>query len=487
MVTNLELKKSDILESFMILDLTSSKSVLQNLDLIEKLNRDANLLEEQVQQRTAELAQRNTYINLLQEITVAANEATSLDEPLEKAINLICEAMNLPVGHVYAPTETEPMTLTSKSIWYLKEPERYEQFRALTEATPFSLNLGGVGQAVTEARPLRMQNLGKNPGFLRAEAAAAGGLQTGLFIPVFVGNEIMAVLEFFSDEAIEPNELLLNLLVNVGTQLGRVIERKETELKIRQSEEKLQQLNQELERRVAKRTAHLAAVNKELEAFSYSVSHDLRAPLRAVDGFSQALLEDYHAVLDDEGKEFLDLIRLESQRMGQLIDDLLDLSRYTRTDIERETIDLSSMAQEIASALQNREPERQVEFAIEGNLMLSGDKRLIRVVLQNLLDNAWKYTKKEAIGYISLGTTAQNGDNVFFVKDNGVGFDMTYVHKLFGTFQRLHSVSEFEGTGIGLATVQRIIHRHGGKIWAEGTVGEGATIYFTLEAGGAAE
>lgn len=248
----------------------------------------------------------------------------------------------------------------------------------------------------------------------------------------------------------------------------------------KQAEAALQQLNEELEQRVAERTTQLEVINKELMAFSYSVSHDLRAPLRALDGFSQALLEDYEAHLDEEGKDYLNLIRSESQRMGQLIDGLLELSRLTRTDPYRETVNLSEIAHETAGELRRQDTNRRVEFAIEEELWACADPRLIRVVMQNLLGNAWKYTGKEPSARIEFGSTTDDEEVVYFVRDNGVGFDMNYAHKLFGAFQRLHSVAEFEGTGIGLATVQRIIHQHGGDIQAQGIVGEGATFLFTL-------
>ncbi len=251
----------------------------------------------------------------------------------------------------------------------------------------------------------------------------------------------------------------------------------------KQAEEAIQRLNEELEQRVAERTQQLEVINKELEAFSYSVSHDLRAPLRAMDGFSQALLEDYRDKMDDEGQEYLTLIRSESQRMGQLIDDLLDLSRLTRTELNREEINLSDLVSDIAGELQRHDRERAVEFVIEDGLWVCADSHLMRVALQNLVNNAWKYTSKQAVARIEFVSTRDNNRTVYVIRDNGVGFDMNYVHKLFGAFQRLHSAAEFEGNGIGLATVQRVIHQHGGIIWAQGAVNEGASFFFTLGQG----
>ena len=235
------------------------------------------------------------------------------------------------------------------------------------------------------------------------------------------------------------------------------------------------------EQELVRRSAELEAANKELESFSYSVSHDLRAPLRGIDGFSQALQEDYASVLDATGKNYLARIRAGTRRMGVLIDDLINLARVTRAEMHRERIDLTKMAGDIVRELQAAEPERKILVKVDKGLAADGDNRLVRVALQNLLGNAWKFTAKRPDATIEFGTLGSNGSKAYYVRDNGAGFDPTYAARLFGAFQRLHSMDEFPGTGIGLATVQRIVHRHGGKAWAEGAVNQGATVYFTLE------
>jgi light-regulated signal transduction histidine kinase (bacteriophytochrome) len=242
----------------------------------------------------------------------------------------------------------------------------------------------------------------------------------------------------------------------------------------------INQLNADLEQRVAERTAELLTANKELESFSYSVSHDLRAPLRSIDGFSQALLEDYSDKLDAEGQDHLHRVRAASQRMGHLIDDLLDLSRVNRMEINSEQVDLTRIAREIAEELQSSLPNRDVEFVIGDNLTAETDPRLIRIVLTNLLNNALKFTGNRQHAKIEFGSVGINGKTEFFVSDNGAGFDPNYTSKLFGAFQRLHSEKEFPGTGIGLATVQRIVHRQGGRIWADGILDQGAIFHFIL-------
>lgn len=225
------------------------------------------------------------------------------------------------------------------------------------------------------------------------------------------------------------------------------------------------------------------AANRELEAFNYSVAHDLRAPLRGIDGFSQVLLEDYGNSLDVAGQNYLRRVREGAQRMSRLIDGLLALSRVARINIRSQRVDLSELARATAERLKESQPERVVEFVIEEGLAESGDGPLLGAVIENLLGNAWKFTRREASPRIEFGCVRQERHNAYFVRDNGAGFDMAYASKLFGVFQRLHTTTDFEGTGVGLATVQRIVNRHGGRVWAEGAVGQGASFYFTLGAG----
>jgi signal transduction histidine kinase len=239
---------------------------------------------------------------------------------------------------------------------------------------------------------------------------------------------------------------------------------------------RLDRMNREL----VEKNEELDRIAKELEAFSYSVSHDLRAPLRSIDGFSQALLEDQLERLDDSGKDYLQRVRAAAQRMGTLIDALLGLSRIGRADFVRETIDLASIARAVVDELRQADPERSVDVVVQDGLVVEADDRLMRIVLQNLLGNAWKFTAKKEGAHIEVGALGV----VYHVRDDGAGFDPTYADRLFTPFQRLHSPGDFPGTGIGLATVRRIVQRHGGRIWAEGAVGRGATFSFTLGPGG---
>ena len=312
------------------------------------------------------------------------------------------------------------------------------------------------------------------------DVALAAVLNAGRFDLGFYAGRIYGLLA--------ASFVLMVLLIENSMLYARLVEAYESERRERQH--------------VQERTTELTAVNKELDAFSYAVSHDLRAPLRSIDGFSQALLEDYADRLDAEGKGYLQRVRAATLRMGDLIDALLTLSRMTRREVRRTTVGLSALARAVADELKQREPERHAEFVIADGLVAEADPRLVRTVLENLLGNAWKFTSTRASARIEFGTIAncqfpvcdlrapagetesqipnRKSEMVFFVRDNGVGFDMAYVEKLYGAFQRLHSQAEFKGAGVGLASVQRIIHRHGGQTWAEGAIDKGATFYFTL-------
>jgi signal transduction histidine kinase len=264
----------------------------------------------------------------------------------------------------------------------------------------------------------------------------------------------------------------IGLLIATFNEMLDQIQRQDSDLK---------EAHADLERRVETRTRDLAAANKELEAFSYSVSHDLRAPLRAIDGFSKAVLNDYSPQLDERGRHYLERVRAGTLRMSQLIDDLLGLARVSRRELVRKRADVSDIAFQVAAELARRQPARQVRVDVQPGLIAEADPHLLTIVFENLMGNAWKFTSKKANALVEVGQQRNGPAPPFYVRDNGAGFDMEYADKLFGAFQRLHAESEFEGTGIGLATVQRIVARHGGRIWAEGRVNEGATFYFTLE------
>ncbi|MDO8812981.1 MAG: MASE3 domain-containing protein [Gallionella sp.] len=313
------------------------------------------------------------------------------------------------------------------------------------------------------------------------DVALKRGLQSGGMFPICESGAAAGTMNVYSTDKdfFTPDivRLMLELTADISFALDVFAEKERR----KQMAEVIIQLNTELEHRVRERTNQLEDANKELEAFSYSVSHDLRAPLRSIDGFSRNLSKKYHDQLDATGQDWLERICRASQHMGHLIDDMLKLSQVTRGTLKREQTDLSKIAENVADGLSKTNSDRQVRFIIQQDLPVQADTGLMRIVMDNLLGNAYKFTGKKSNAEIEFGARAIDGEEIaFFVRDNGDGFNMDYAHKLFGTFQRLHTANEFEGTGIGLATVQRVIHRHNGKVWAEGKEGQGATFYFTL-------
>jgi light-regulated signal transduction histidine kinase (bacteriophytochrome) len=311
-------------------------------------------------------------------------------------------------------------------------------------------------------------------------------VRANLAVPLLQGQNLWGLLCIHQCSAPRQwQETEIEFVSQIANHLGVALQHAELMVELRaevnerkQAEQSVQALNRGLQQAIV----GLKAVNGELESFSYSVSHDLRAPLRSIDGFSQALIEDCSDRLDPAGQDYLNRIRNATQRMGHLIDDLLNLSQVTRSEMHPEDVNLSNIANSISMELQRDEPERQVEFQTQPGLKTHGDAPLLQILLTNLLTNAWKFTSKRSQGHIEFGMMAPAGDiTTYFVRDNGAGFDMAFAGKLFGPFQRLHRTTEFPGNGIGLATVQRIVHRHGGKVWAEGALDQGATFYFTLQ------
>lgn len=304
-------------------------------------------------------------------------------------------------------------------------------------------------------------------------------LKAFMGLPLFRGGELVGLAavanrpDGYDDSQIEH-------LQPFTSTCAMLIEAYRNSQRRRHAEGMLRKLNLELEDHVNQRTAELQASIKELESFSYSVSHDLRAPLRGINGFSRLLLEDYGKHLDEQGKEYLRRICSATLRMSELIDGMIDLAQLTREPIHLGEVNLTLLANSIAKELLAAEPERRVEFTAMPDIRARGDERLLRVVLHNLMSNAWKFTARRDIAHITFGVKQAGNSHAYYVKDDGAGFDMKYADKLFGAFQRLHGIKEFAGTGIGLATVQRIVQRHGGLVWAEGEVDKGATFYFTL-------
>jgi PAS domain S-box-containing protein len=551
------------------------------------------------QQTEAGLQRQSSFVHLLQRVAIAANEALTVEDAMQTCLDQVCTHTGWPVGHVYVATADGAGILAPSPIWSLKDPERFETLRQITERTVLPPGVGLPGRVFARGKPAWIIDVTKDANFPRMRAVEDMGVRAGFGFPVLVGKEVVAVLEFFAAEAAEPDEALLEVMAHIGTQLGRVVERmraqealRASELKFRsvvesasdgmiladsagtiiawnksarlifgydeeemlgqpltrlmperyrdphrrgleqfratgkarvigrtvelhglrkdgsefplelsvstwktgehtfyggiirditerkRGEEEIRRLNAEL----AQRVVELDATNKEIEAFSYSISHNLRAPLRALAGFSGILLEEHTPYLSDDVQRYLQRIQDNAQNMGRLMDALLDFMRLSRQPLRIQLIAPADLVRQGLDELCHTHEGRRVDIAIGDLPVCQADPAMLKQVFLNLLSNAFKFSRRQEVARIEVGCQADATPRarVYYVKDNGVGFDMQYAAKLFGVFERLHSPQDYEGIGVGLAVVQRIIHRHGGQIWAEAAVNQGATFYFTL-------
>jgi signal transduction histidine kinase len=341
---------------------------------------------------------------------------------------------------------------------------------------------GPVTRALEQRRTIVVERLGESADFPLANLPlhSAEGGRTTLATPLFSREGALGALVLGWRSDVHLSQRQVRLAEALAGHAAVVFDSVRGRERLAARADEVKKLNEDLERRVVERTSELAAANRELEAFSYSVSHDLRTPLRSIDGFTQVLLEECGDRLDEAGKNHLERVRRATHRMGELIDDMLTLAKVTRRALDREDVDLSAIARSVAQELHALDPTRQIRWEIEDGIEAKADAKLMRVVFENLLGNAWKFTSKHERAVIAFGKAFGAEPVAYFVKDDGAGYDMAYADKLFGPFQRLHSLGQFEGTGVGLATVQRIIHRHGGRVWAEAAPEQGATFYFTL-------
>jgi signal transduction histidine kinase len=445
----------------------------QGLEATLARERRARAEAEEIAERTLrDLYERQRDLELLEAVAAASNRAQVVEAAMQVAVDRICARTGWPVGHVYmARRQTTGIDLVPTAIWHLDDPERFHAFREVTQRTTLAPGVGLPGRIFETGKPAWIVDVVEDQNFQRAQAASDIGLSSAFGFPALAGDEVVAVVEFFSPSASQPDERLLELLAHVGSQLGRVVERT-------RARDELARHAEELERQAGK----LERANTELKDFAYVASHDLSEPLRTISGFVQLLASRYRGRLDSDADEFIDFVVDGTERMRRLIDDLLAYSRVGSRPLELEAVDCFRVLARVDLDLQGIITESNASIEVGELPMLTADPSQLERVFENLISNAVKFRGSEA-PRVRVFAERDGPEWRFSVIDNGIGIDPRHAERVFNVFQRLHAPDEYAGTGIGLSICKRIVERHGGRIWIEPADGEGCAVRFTLPAG----
>ncbi|MEJ7875869.1 MAG: ATP-binding protein, partial [Solirubrobacterales bacterium] len=428
----------------------------------------ARLAAEEIAERsTRELYDRKGDLELLGSVAVAANAADEVRSALKVTVDSVCLRSGWPIGHVFLLSR-DGATLVPTGVWHLDDPERFAGFKRLTEATTFKSGVGIVGRAFAEASPVWIADARADQNFPRAHAAEGVGINAAFAFPILIGESVAGVVEFFSPTLAEPDERLLELVSQVGVQLGRVIERDRASREIARRAEELSRYATELEH-----------ANDELKEFAYVASHDLTEPLRTISGFVQLLKRRYEGQLDDSADEFIGFIVDGTERMQSLIEGLLSYSRTGRSELIPTRVDLNDTLNRAIGALAASISEAGAEIETGELPVVGGDATQLSRLFENLISNGVKFRSDRA-PRIKTGAEMKGGAWHLFVSDNGIGIDERHRERIFNVFQRLHGAGEYPGTGIGLSICKKVVERHGGRIWVEETPGGGSTFKFVL-------